>query len=472
MNSSNYAAFFFPSAGTLPSCFFNKRYSSLETVTDQEHFFQKSTVFAVRNSPTGIFRISVPFPSKTTSPPSQLPKPDRSSFHEGSSVKYWREHGEEITPAELRDLLEEIFADLRSSSCARSYWMYSLRRHFFFAFARQAGLIVGQATHDFRKTLPPRLFPQINTAFGQTMRVFKGDLLNIEQGAYNFPWNYNHKHRESSGLYMGITGMASFKESMKILSRFLYQDSARSTWLQGRMYKDYYSRSYHFQTDGWLSTDSARMYELNSEGMFFGGQDAMQRLVLLGVLPPLHAIGLKQRRATVVEIACGTGRFATFLRDNFAHIDLTLTDASPFYLEKARKNMRYYEMFSPMTRARSRRGKVSFVQACAEELPMADGSVDVVIAQYLFHELPPQTRRDVAKEVGRILRSGGTFVMNDSTQVEDHGSCNASFAQADEPWYESFGKEDFAALFSQTGMFQCGRMEIACVSKMMTFTRV
>jgi len=34
-------------------------------------------------------------------------------------------------------------------------------------------------------------------------------------------------------------------------------------------------------------------------------------------------------------------RFATFLRDNFPHAVVTLTDLSPFYLEKARQNDQY-----------------------------------------------------------------------------------------------------------------------------------
>jgi ubiquinone/menaquinone biosynthesis C-methylase UbiE len=40
----------------------------------------------------------------------------------------------------------------------------------------------------------------------------------------------------------------------------------------------------------------------------------------------------------VLEVACGTGRFSTFVRDAHPEIDMTVSDLSPFYLEAAREN--------------------------------------------------------------------------------------------------------------------------------------
>ena len=38
---------------------------------------------------------------------------------------------------------------------------------------------------------------------------------------------------------------------------------------------------FHYQTDGWLSADSADVYETSTETLFLGRQDAMQRATLL-----------------------------------------------------------------------------------------------------------------------------------------------------------------------------------------------
>jgi len=40
-----------------------------------------------------------------------------------------------------------------------------------------------------------------------------------------------------------------------------------------------------------------------------------------------------------LEIAAGTGRFSTFVKDNYPGLQLTVSDLSPFYLEEARKNI-------------------------------------------------------------------------------------------------------------------------------------
>jgi tRNA1(Val) A37 N6-methylase TrmN6 len=45
----------------------------------------------------------------------------------------------------------------------------------------------------------------------------------------------------------------------------------------------------------------------------------------------------------MLEVGAGTGRFATFLRDNYPCATLTVSDLSPFYLQEARNNMRYWQ---------------------------------------------------------------------------------------------------------------------------------
>ena len=36
---------------------------------------------------------------------------------------------------------------------------------------------------------------------------------------------------------------------------------------------------------------------------------------------------------------------------------------------------------------------------------------------YLFHELPPEARSNVVKEMARVVAPGGIVILNDSTQV-------------------------------------------------------
>ena len=68
------------------------------------------------------------------------------------------------------------------------------------------------------------------------------------------------------------------------------------------------------QTDGWLSEKSASIYEASTETLFLGRQDAMQRQSLV----PLHSFmqgrGRQGQGTQMLEVACGTGRFATFVK--------------------------------------------------------------------------------------------------------------------------------------------------------------
>ncbi len=68
------------------------------------------------------------------------------------------------------------------------------------------------------------------------------------------------------------------------------------------------------QTDGWLSEQSAKVYEVSTETLFLGRQDAMQRQTLV----PLHKFMMGRPSngtgVRALEVAAGTGRFATFTK--------------------------------------------------------------------------------------------------------------------------------------------------------------
>ena len=77
---------------------------------------------------------------------------------------------------------------------------------------------------------------------------------------------------------------------------------------------------------------------LRKETLFLGRQDAMQRTSL----PPIIELSKEftasstrqqqQRPMRVLEVACGTGRFMTFVRDNLPlDTEYTALDLSPFY---------------------------------------------------------------------------------------------------------------------------------------------
>ncbi len=90
--------------------------------------------------------------------------------------------------------------------------------------------------------------------------------------------------------------------------------------------------------------EPADEYESSTETIFGACQDAMQRLAILAISDYFLQFS-KGRRFTLLKIGTGTGRVATLVLDNFRHDDYTINDLSPFYRQKVRENVRYWQIF-------------------------------------------------------------------------------------------------------------------------------
>jgi ubiquinone/menaquinone biosynthesis C-methylase UbiE len=165
----------------------------------------------------------------------------------------------------------------------------------------------------------------------------------------------------------------------------------------------------------------------------------------------------------VLEVACGTGRFMTFVRDNLPlDSEYTAVDLSPFYLEKSRDNDNYWRRTRATQEQRKNRGSVkpgiapaNLVQAKAEDLPFNNESFDVVVCVYLFHELPRDVRKKVAAEMARVVAPGGTVVFTDSIQTGDRpilDSALGNFERMNEPYYGDFLQDDLTGHFESQGL--------------------
>ena len=203
----------------------------------------------------------------------------------------------------------------------------------------------------------------------------------------------------------------------------------------------YYRQNFHFQTDGYLSDHSARLYDYQVEVLFAGAADAMRRQALVPVSEHLRQSAI--RDGTLVDVATGTGRFLDMVRRNYRHLRLVGIDLSHAYLSEARRR----------TRSDPRAG---FALAGAEALPLPDAMADLISCVYLFHELPPKLRPVVVAEMARVLKPGGRLVFLDSLQHGDRPDLDGLleyFPHAfHEPYYDSFIRQDMGGLFADAGL--------------------
>ena len=227
----------------------------------------------------------------------------------------------------------------------------------------------------------------------------------------------------------------------------------------------YYQQNFHFQSDGWLTEGSARVYDTQVETLFTGSAGAMRRRALpflRAELDRLAASGRAQDEVLFADVACGTGPLLADVADNFPRLRRVAVDLSGPYLQRARRRVGAPDG-SPTL----------YVKAPAERLPLADGSVDVLCTVYLFHELPPKVRREVAREFARVLRPGGLYLHVDSIQYGDTGmdALLESFPRVfHEPYYDGYAKEDLNALFAEAGLTREGE-EIGFLTKTSAFRR-
>jgi ubiquinone/menaquinone biosynthesis C-methylase UbiE len=153
--------------------------------------------------------------------------------------------------------------------------------------------------------------------------------------------------------------------------------------------------------------------------------------------------GRDQRQVTLLDVACGTGRFLRQVRLAWPAMSLAGLDLSRAYLDEARRHL------AGLRGAR-------LIEAAAEAMPLPDASVDIASVIFLFHELPPEVRRQVTREIARVLKPGGLFVFVDSLQMGDKpgwdGLLEGFPHRFHEPYYRGYTLENLDALFDEAGL--------------------
>lgn len=203
----------------------------------------------------------------------------------------------------------------------------------------------------------------------------------------------------------------------------------------------YFTQDFHFQTGGYLSDQSARLYDVQVETLFNGSAAAMRRAGLRPIVEFLR--GRDQRQMALLDVACGTGRLLKQIRLACPALALTGLDLSPAYLREAAEHLAGLR-------------PAAWIAGNAEKIPLPDASQDIVTTVFLYHELPPDVRRTVTREIARVLKPGGLFVFIDSLQMDDrqgwNGLLEAFPERFHEPYYRHYAIDDLDGMFSAAGL--------------------
>lgn len=103
----------------------------------------------------------------------------------------------------------------------------------------------------------------------------------------------------------------------------------------------------------------------------------------------------------VLDLGCGTGTFAIFIKQNHPQAEVVGIDGDSKILEIARAKSGRVAM------------DVRFDQGMSFDLPYADNSFDRVVSTLFFHHLTRENKLKTLGEVKRILNPAGEFHVAD-----------------------------------------------------------
>ncbi|MFZ2030303.1 MAG: methyltransferase domain-containing protein [Vitreimonas sp.] len=325
-------------------------------------------------------------------------------------------------------------------------------------------LLARRVSGPFNRPGEPKFKPQaeegdparIRTAF---LELFARDRANIEEGLYPAPDDI----RVTRALAALRNSARFFRDLPNVDARRLQRDGVEvrdAVRAEGETrYPTYYLQNFHYQSGGWLTEESAKLYDTQVEILFGGAADAMRRMALGSLARGVK--GRDQRGVRLLDVGCGNGHFLRQIMAAFPRMPATGLDLSPAYAAEARERLAPWR-------------QVEIIQGAIEQAPFEDASFDAISCVYLFHELPPRVRREAAREIVRLLKPGGVLVLGDSIQTGDATDLDRMLEYFPigfhEPYFSSYLGEDFEALFSEAGL-EPEQTELAFLTKVMRFRK-
>ncbi|MXN66026.1 methyltransferase domain-containing protein [Stappia sp. GBMRC 2046] len=307
---------------------------------------------------------------------------------------------------------------------------------------------------------PSKPVPSQRELIGHIIELFRRDLANVEAGIYPLPRGEFGSPAEFLSLSREF-----FEDAPKVARRRYaaggHQEVFEETRENTGGLPRYYRQNFHFQSGGWLTEESARLYDFQVEVLFNGATAAMRRQALVPFSEIVRA--KDQRKLAYADVACGTGGLLLPALEAFPRLRGIGIDLSPAYMSEARERT-----------TNSVKRRASFAAAPAEQLPFADESLDVVSSVYLFHELPPKVRRQAAKEFARVLKPGGRLIYVDSLKAGETPAFDGLlelFPQLfHEPYFASYLEEDLDGIFEAEGLRRTS-FDTAFFSRVATYAK-
>jgi len=270
----------------------------------------------------------------------------------------------------------------------------------------------------------------------EIQNLIKTDIKNIKSGVYPAS-----ALRVENPITHALNLLKIYKDAVSVnFNKKNNRSKVFSKKAKGKAKKlpDYYTRNFHNQTDGYLSEESANLYDQQVEILFRGTADPMRRMLL----EPMREHFERDDKFKILEVSCGTGVSTYPIAKTFEKARITATDLSNDYIKHSKKNYPNLK-------------NVNFKKEQGEKLKVKDNIYDAWCSTYMFHELPREIRIEVLNEAYRVLKPGGRIYILDSIQEGDNpvfeGLLDSFPQNFHEPFYKNYTQHPMENLVKESG---------------------
>ena len=132
-----------------------------------------------------------------------------------------------------------------------------------------------------------------------------------------------------------------------------------------------------------------------------------------------------------VDIGCGSGALAIALAKQNKEAQIIGLDR--WGKEYASFNKALCENNAELEGVKN----ISFIQGDATHLPFEDESIDALVSNYVYHNIPSKDRQAILLESLRVLKKGGQFAIHDIFSKNKYGDMDAFVKKLKDMEYES-----------------------------------
>jgi ubiquinone/menaquinone biosynthesis C-methylase UbiE len=284
---------------------------------------------------------------------------------------------------------------------------------------------------------PPNPAPPENHEKVLTAEIFKmlnEDYKNISEGLYSLDSFNSISPAKHAKRYLRL--LIDSAASAKRAKNNKYKEFSEIAKKHAEGLPSYYKRNFHYQTDGYLSEDSADLYEHQTEILFMGTLGLMRRLLLAKLI---SIIKKKSGGFRVLEIGAGTGEATEILARSSPNISVVAIDLSKPYISKAKQKLSGFD-------------NVELIQADGLTYKSKE-KFDAVVSCFCFHEMPLKVRKQIIQNAASNLKSGGYLLIVDSLQIGERSDLDWALKQFPkdfhEPFYTNYVKTPLKTLLNE-----------------------